>query len=66
MKLITENITRVILDNGTEFLRTDNGKLWIELDLDVEDGYTYVYEVRDTSHLEDKYRQALKDNLENL
>lgn len=44
---------------GTTFLRLDNGKIWIELDHDEEDDYTYVYSVSDRLWLEQQYRDML-------
>jgi len=63
MKISTEMITRVHFENGTEFLRLENGKHWIELDRFDSAEQPFVYEVHDPKYLEIHYSNQLEANL---
>lgn len=44
---------------GTQFIRANNGKLWIELDVDTESDYTFASECSDREYIEMRYQKTL-------
>ena len=59
MQILAQAIGSEVKIGEAYFMRLRNGSLWIELDHDEDDNFTYVNECSDPEYLEEQYKLAL-------